>query len=107
MGLYVRQAEAATSKWINELKNGKLKMMKLHGGNEVKTQYLRWMVAKSESPVENGGQHPTIFEGTIRLLMQDFATNHPQYMQHDVLFYLSFQPVGMAISASETGWLER
>ena len=61
MGLYVRQAEAATSKWINELKNGKLKMMKLHGGNEVKTQYLRWMVAKSESPVENGGQHPTIF----------------------------------------------
>ena len=36
---------------------------------------LLWMVAKSESPVENGGKHPMIYRvSTIRLVVQDFAT---------------------------------
>ena len=37
--------------------------------------HILWMVAKSESPVENGGKHPIIYRvSTTPLVVQDFAT---------------------------------
>ena len=41
---------------------------------------LRWMVAKSESPVKKGGKHPIIHRVlSILLVVQDFATIHSSY----------------------------
>ena len=45
---------------------------------------ILWMVAKSESPVENGGKHPIIYRvSTILLVVQDFATTHCSNVQQD------------------------
>ena len=38
---------------------------------------ILWMVEKSKSPLENGGEHPSIYRvSTILSVMQEFATTH-------------------------------